>query len=70
MSEDSFTLGAIFLAGCFTLAASCFNWRWFMNRHRARFIVQGLGYQGARIFYGFIGLMLAVFGLVGFFTSL
>jgi hypothetical protein len=59
----------IFLAGCFSLAASYFQWGWFMNNRRARLMVKLLGYQGARIFYALLGGGLAILGLIGFVTG-
>ncbi|MEM7737274.1 MAG: immunity 17 family protein [Deinococcota bacterium] len=69
MSEDTLMFGFIFLAGCFSMAASYYQWGWFMNNRRARLVVKFLGYQGARIFYGLLGGGLAVVGLLGFIAG-
>jgi small neutral amino acid transporter SnatA (MarC family) len=52
-------------AGAFSLAAALFNWDWFMNAHKARFIVKIFTRNGARIFYGILGLILVVLGVLG-----
>ena len=52
-------------AGLFSLAGAILNWDWFMNSRKARFMVRILTRNGARIFYGFLGFTLFVFGLLG-----
>ncbi|MGB3760309.1 MAG: immunity 17 family protein [Rivularia sp. (in: cyanobacteria)] len=48
----------IILAGLFSVAASYFNWDWYFNNYRARFLVKIIGRKGARIFYTVFGLFL------------
>ena len=58
--------GLIFVAvGIFTMSAAIGNWNWFMNNRKARFIVKIFTRNGARYFYGFLGLGFLIFGLLG-----
>ncbi|MBV6626804.1 MAG: immunity 17 family protein [Rivularia sp. (in: Bacteria)] len=51
------------LIGLFSVTASYFNWDWYFNNYRARFLVKIIGRRGARIFYTFLGLFLVGLGL-------
>jgi small neutral amino acid transporter SnatA (MarC family) len=51
------------LVGIFSIAGAWFNWNWFMNNSRAQGIVELLGRQGARIFYGVFGALIASIGI-------
>lgn len=62
MSPEGIVLMAF---GIFTLAAAVGNWNWFMNNRKARFIVKIFTREGARYFYGFIGLGFILAGLLG-----
>ena len=53
------------LGGLFATAAAVFNWDWFMNARKARFMVKILTRNGTRIFYGLLGLALIVLGILG-----
>ena len=69
MDPSGFVIVAI---GAFTLAGAIFNWDWFMNSRKARFIVKILSRSGARIFYGFLGVVFIAIGvliLTGIITS-
>jgi hypothetical protein len=60
--------GFIILAGLFSLAGAVYNWDWFMNARKARFIVSILGRSGARCLYGLLGvafIMLGILSLTG-----
>ena len=58
--------GLFFIAiGIFAMAGAIFNWDWFMNSRKARFMVRILTRNGARIFYSFLGLTLFILGLLG-----
>lgn len=50
-------------AGLFAAAGGIFNWEWFMNHRKARFMCTILTRTGARIFYIALGAVLAVLGL-------
>lgn len=56
-------LGLVFIAaGVFAICGAAFNWDWFMLGRKALFLVQVLGRQGARVFYGVIGVVIIVLG--------
>lgn len=55
----------IVAAGAFAMAGAIFNWDFFMNARKARFLVNLLSRTGARIFYGLLGLGLAILGILG-----
>ena len=58
-------LGLIFIAGgAFSMLGAICNWDWFMNARKARFVVKILTRDGARIFYGALGLAIAVLGVL------
>lgn len=49
-------------AGLFSLCGAILNWDWYMNHRKARFFVRVFGREGARVFYGVLGLILIVLG--------
>jgi len=56
-------LGLFFMAvGAFAVAGSVFNWDFFLNARKARFVVAVLTRTGARIFYAALGLALLTLG--------
>ena len=55
-----FTLGG----GVFSVVGALQDWDWFMESRKARLLVNLLGRQGTRIFYGVIGTALAAGGAV------
>ena len=54
----------ILLVGLFVMASAVKNWDWYFNHRRACFIAMIFGRQGARIFYGIIGVVLVLFGVM------
>jgi hypothetical protein len=52
------------LIGLFSILGGILNWNWFMNNSRARFFVNILGRNGARIFYIGLGIFLVAFGVL------
>ncbi len=52
------------LAGIFVLAASAFDWDWFFTNRKAIFFTNLFGRGGARIFYGFLGVVLLALSYV------
>ncbi|VGO21392.1 immunity 17 family protein [Pontiella sulfatireligans] len=59
-------MGWILIAvGAFAMAGGICNWDWFMNDKKARLIVKVFSRDGARIFYGILGLLILVAGLLG-----
>ena len=58
-------LGFIFIAvGAFSMLGAICNWDWFMNARKARLTVKILTRSGARVFYGILGLGIAVLGVL------
>ena len=59
-------IGLFFVAaGLFSIAGAICNWEWFINSRKARTLVKLLSRNGARIFYGVLGLALVVLGTLG-----
>ena len=59
-------IGLIFVAGgAFSILGAICNWEWFMNARKAKFIVKVFTRNGARIFYGLLGLALVILGVLG-----
>ncbi|MEP6986192.1 MAG: immunity 17 family protein [Chloroflexota bacterium] len=54
----------IILIGLFSILGGLLNWDWFMNNWRARFFVNILGRNGARLFYVGLGMFLIVVGII------
>ena len=56
-------LGLVLVAaGLFSICGAVFDWDWFINSYKARLFVALLGRNGARIFYGILGLIIVVLG--------
>ena len=55
------------LAGLLTLLSSALDWKWFFTADNARFAVKWLGHNGARWFYGIIGVLLIAAALYFYF---
>jgi len=56
-------VGLIFVAaGVFSICGAAFDWDWFINSRKARFFVATLGRNGARIFYGVLGIAVVILG--------
>ncbi len=56
-------MGVLFIAlGLLSIAAAVFNWSWFMESRRSRFISGILTPTGARIFYLVLGLGIVLGG--------
>jgi hypothetical protein len=50
--------------GALLFFAARSEWSWFWGHYKARFIVRIMGQQGARMFYGMIGVALIVLGIL------
>lgn len=60
-------MGLILLAaGAFSMCGAWFDWDLFMESRKARLFVAILGRNGARVFYGILGLTIALAGLLVF----
>ena len=59
---------AIFLlAGTISLLSSLLNWEWFFTTDNARFAVKKFGRNGARWFYGIVGVLLIAAAIFFYF---
>jgi hypothetical protein len=55
--------GLIIVAmGIFSICGAAFDWDWFINHRKAQFFVAIFGRNGARVFYGILGVFLVVLG--------
>lgn len=61
MNPDGLLLIAI---GSFAISGAFFDWEWFMNHHKARFLTAIFGRTGARTFYCLLGSGLVIFGML------
>jgi hypothetical protein len=60
-----YPLAIIFVfVGLFSVSGAVYNWDWFMNTRKARVLVRALSRTGARFFYGGLGAILVVIGLL------
>lgn len=58
-------MGLVFAAiGLFSLMGAVLNWDWYFNNRRARGVVAIFGRNGARIFYGILGVFIMAIGAV------
>ncbi len=58
-------LGLVFIvSGLFSLIASIKNWNFFFGSRKTRFIQRLVGRIGARIFYGLLGIVIIVVGIL------
>lgn len=56
--------GLLFIAiGLFAAGAGVFDWDWYMNSRKARFLRAMIGRMGARIFYTLVGSAIFAMGL-------
>ena len=55
------------LAGILTLLSSALGWVWFFTAENSRYIVKRLGRNGARWFYGTIGVLLIAAAIFFYF---
>lgn len=49
-----------FIIGLLTLLGAIRDWDWFFNHPRARLFVNWFGREGARTFYGVLGIVIMV----------
>lgn len=63
MINPDLFVGAVAIAiGLFVMSAALFNWEWYYQLHKARWIESICGRSGARVFFGVLGLALIVLG--------
>jgi hypothetical protein len=53
-----------YMSGLFVIAAAILDWDWFFRDYRAKFFVDVFGRDGARLFYGILGLVILLLGFV------
>lgn len=56
--------------GLFTFGGGFYQWPFFMNNSRARFVISVLSRTGARVFYMVLGAAIVVFGLFATFADM
>lgn len=57
--------GLLALAGgAFAICGAYFEWEFFMQSRKAQRLISWIGYDAARMFYGAIGLIIIVLGLL------
>jgi drug/metabolite transporter superfamily protein YnfA len=56
--------------GLFTFGGGYYQWPWFMNNRRARFVATMLSRTGARVFYMLMGALIALFGVFMTFAEI
>jgi hypothetical protein len=52
----------IVAGGLFSICGAAFDWDFFLNSRKARLFVSMFGRNGARIFYGILGLVIVILG--------
>lgn len=67
MNTQYIVQGIFLTAGLVSLTASVCNWDWFFNARNMRFIVQNVGRNRARLFYGLLGVLLIACFLANLF---
>ena len=60
----------IVAVGLFTFGGGFYQWPWFMNNRRARFVATLLSTTGARAFYMILGALIVLFGVFATFADI
>ena len=60
----------IVAVGLFTFGGGFYQWPWFMNNSRARFVATVLSKTGARVFYMTLGALIVLFGVYATFAEI
>ena len=55
------------LTGAISLLSALFDWEWFFTTDNSRFVVKRLGRNGARWFYGIVGVLLIAAAIFFYF---
>ena len=65
MTVQGLIIGLMLVAaGIFSVCGAAFDWDFFIESRKARFFVDTFGRNGARIFYGILGAVIAVMGVL------
>lgn len=59
----------IAVGGLVCIGAAYYDWDWFFNNYRLRFLRRCLGRAGTRLFYALMGGFFMVFAVVGHIMS-
>lgn len=62
INPDIFVGSVTIGLGLFVISAAIFNWDWYYQLQKARWIQSLCGRNGARVFFGILGLGLIVLG--------
>ncbi len=69
MLSEYFVLAIFIFAGFFALISSILNFNWYFNSRKAATVVSWLGRTGARFFYGILGIILIICGIMFYFNG-
>lgn len=61
--------GIFVIAGIISLLAAILNWEWFFTARNTQFVVQNVGRQRARLFYGILGVILISMSIFFFLNT-
>ena len=64
MTEPSIYSVGLALVGLFPIVASIADWNFFFESRKAKFFVKAFGRNGARLFYGILGLGITTIGVL------
>lgn len=65
MNPGALITGLMLVAvGIFSICGAAMDWDFFINHYKARLVVSMFGRNGARVFYGILGAVVAVLGLL------
>lgn len=65
-TSEYLVLALFIIAGLFSVVSSVCNFDWYFNSRKASSIVRLFGRNGARLFYGLLGVALIVAGVLFF----
>ncbi len=61
--------GIFVIAGIISLLAAILDWEWFFTARNTQFLVQNVGRQRARLFYGVLGVILISMSIFFFLNT-
>ncbi len=61
--------GIFVVAGIISLLAAILDWEWFFTARNTQFVVQNVGRQRARLFYGVLGVILISMSIFFFLNT-
>jgi hypothetical protein len=66
-TSEYLVLTIFVLTGSISLTAAIFNFDWYFRSRKAATFVENFGRNGARVFYGLLGIALISSGILFFF---